>query len=675
MPLKRDLELSASVVHPDGPRTKRRREATASSPAPANNDDTAMADGTLAAGETGKRAEVLSPEEVKEKGLEMWQTIKDAVDKEGRKLSTDFLRQPSKRQYPDYYELIQKPIALEDIKNALDTHHYTTLEAVKKDFDQCFKNAKKYNQKESPIWKDAKTLQKLAGTEYARLTGTGENGKANAVGDEYGEHGNEEGGDKKKAKAPNLTRMLKSRLQKVVEKADDTGRVLSAEFMDLPNKKLWPQYYVEIKRPQCLENIFRKLKRKEYYKAEDFANDVELVFSNAIAFNQDHSELWEDAVTLRDHFRNLMGDLPQPFSLPQYAKPTPPAKLKLKMPSAKKASNIGSSPLPPAAPLPSTSSGSYIAPAQGANGMAPTPAPPMASQMKVMSPVAAHPALPHQPAPAAPSPAARHTPLPPNTLPVAPHTSSAPLNYNNNNTYPHHYSNASFRPPGPIPTGQDFHAPSPAPPANTHIAPAAIPQTLPRSPAPVIDPRRLLRCVTVTTMPRGRPIRLDYRDGVKSWAMRLVQGEKSIHISDVAFMGDEDEEGSQDSAQEEEEPLEVAAPVQSARGRGRGRGRGRPRGRGRGRGGRPPATESDRPVEADTPPVEVEKTPRTLKSRPKQAHPRDNLQVLLNGVLWKESADRSGEWDLELNVGSNVLEVGEKGGVTWKMYLERTAFQ
>lgn len=73
-------------------------------------------------------------------------------------MSVDFLRLPSKRQYPDYYELIKRPIALDDIKRQLDGGAYATFEEVKHDFEQCFKNAKRYNMKESQIWKDAKHL-------------------------------------------------------------------------------------------------------------------------------------------------------------------------------------------------------------------------------------------------------------------------------------------------------------------------------------------------------------------------------------------------------------------------------------------------------------------------------------------------------------------------------------
>lgn len=43
----------------------------------------------------------------------------------------------------------------------------------------------------------------------------------------------------------------------------------------------------------------RRIKRKEYHTAAAFAADVELVFSNAMAFNQDHTLIWEDALALR----------------------------------------------------------------------------------------------------------------------------------------------------------------------------------------------------------------------------------------------------------------------------------------------------------------------------------------------------------------------------------------
>lgn len=68
------------------------------------------------------------------------------------------MRLPSRRQYPDYYLQIKRPIALEDIKSRLEVREYATLDAVRQDFETCFRNAKRYNMKESQIFKDAKFL-------------------------------------------------------------------------------------------------------------------------------------------------------------------------------------------------------------------------------------------------------------------------------------------------------------------------------------------------------------------------------------------------------------------------------------------------------------------------------------------------------------------------------------
>lgn len=68
------------------------------------------------------------------------------------------MRLPSKRQYPDYYALIKRPVALDDIKSKLERREYPSLEDLRQDFDTCFRNAKRYNMKESQIWKDAKFL-------------------------------------------------------------------------------------------------------------------------------------------------------------------------------------------------------------------------------------------------------------------------------------------------------------------------------------------------------------------------------------------------------------------------------------------------------------------------------------------------------------------------------------
>lgn len=148
------------------------------------------------------------------------------------------MRLPSKRHYPDYYRFITNPICLDDIKKKIDEDKYSSLDDVRQDFELCFTNAKRYNMKDSPIWLDAKFLlvstllasspltslvylQKLANKEYTKLTG--KKVKKSNDQDENGEEKVEGDGDddKKKNKPPNMNRLLKTRLQKLVEKTDE----------------------------------------------------------------------------------------------------------------------------------------------------------------------------------------------------------------------------------------------------------------------------------------------------------------------------------------------------------------------------------------------------------------------------------------------------------------------
>ncbi|KAG6879479.1 hypothetical protein C0992_002202 [Termitomyces sp. T32_za158] len=200
---KRELEQLNGAAEIEGPRTKRRRETAAvSTDVEATHSDPITEGGDEIV--SGARKE-----DVYGLGLKMYDTLKDAVNKEGRTLSLVFQRRPSKRQYPDYYQIIQHPIAYEDIKKQLDNGSYKTLEAVKQDFELCFNNAKQYNMKDSEIYKDAKDLLKLVNKTYNKLNPQIDGGE---TGD----------GEGKKSKPPNLARLIKSRLQKLIDKTDDS---------------------------------------------------------------------------------------------------------------------------------------------------------------------------------------------------------------------------------------------------------------------------------------------------------------------------------------------------------------------------------------------------------------------------------------------------------------------
>ncbi|KAG0185397.1 hypothetical protein DFQ28_009395, partial [Apophysomyces sp. BC1034] len=94
----------------------------------------------------------------------LYKAIKEARDTEGDNhlLSTFFQQLPSKRSYPDYYDIIKFPIALNNIKAKIDQNEYPSFAKFKADIDLMVANAKKYNIKESQVFEDAVKIQKLS---------------------------------------------------------------------------------------------------------------------------------------------------------------------------------------------------------------------------------------------------------------------------------------------------------------------------------------------------------------------------------------------------------------------------------------------------------------------------------------------------------------------------------
>ncbi|OCH86654.1 Bromodomain-containing protein [Obba rivulosa] len=688
--------LGGGGIDIDAPRAKRRKEAVSSSPPKDHANGTGAAPSATSEAE-GAAATVTVKEdagEVKEKGLKLWHTVKDAVNKEGRVLSHDFMRLPSKRQYPDYYEIIKRPISLDEIKVQLDAEAYTSLEDVKKDLETCFRNAKRYNIRESQIFKDAKHLHKLAIKEYNKMTGRNEDaGDPDHEGE--GDHAGGSDDEPKKKKGTSMNRLLKTRLQKLVEKTDDEGRVLSHEFMELPNRKLWPLYYKIIKKPQCLEVIFKKLKRKEYHTAADFANDVELVFSNALEFNQEHTEIWNDAVTLKDYFRQLMSDLPEPHTVPAYTS-TPTGRIKFKVPAP--SGHLTASPsIKLAAPTP-TPAATHVAsssqiltlrpPAQASapNGVTqPSPSPGTAKSPAVTSNVP----------PAASPPTAVSSRPSTSSTPAVPPVLTAQSAYTNNKApaattaatagaanysqlayaapFSQHYPNATYHSPGaPAPATTTAAAQSPAVQSPVNNA-AAVPAQTPaasQSPAPSTSQKhRQPKHVLLTTYPLGRRLPLDQSDGVRTWAVRLGAWETAVYVSGVETRGREQDEESGDEEperREEEEEEEEAQPVPEVQEPPKKRGRGRPR--------KHPIEPPPAPV-PEKPPAPAQEAQMQVKKGKGKATQKtpvpEEVQLKLNGVVLKEREDAKGTWVVDVPLGTSVLEVGEKGGVAWKVYMER----
>ncbi|KAJ1924199.1 ATP-dependent DNA helicase Snf21 [Tieghemiomyces parasiticus] len=117
---------------------------------------------------------------------------------DGRLRSDLFIELPSKREYPQYYTVIRRPIAMSQIRKRMRSAYYLSVADFRADFEQMFTNACTFNEEGSWVYVDAQEMKRVmeqaleamcpaaTGGEPAELlewkAGTATNATATAVG-------------------------------------------------------------------------------------------------------------------------------------------------------------------------------------------------------------------------------------------------------------------------------------------------------------------------------------------------------------------------------------------------------------------------------------------------------------------------------------------------------------
>ncbi|CCG83751.1 protein of unknown function [Taphrina deformans PYCC 5710] len=264
-----------------------------------------------------------------------------AYEAEGRKLADVFQELPPKKDLPDYYHVVKKPMALDIVKGRARNGKYHTFTGFLKDLAQIFYNAKLYNVNKSIIYADATTLENFLNTEIAKLHKEDmcteqELPKVGAVPDASDDEEMEDAGSsdaeeadskqpkaelkhensatpgaeegraspsagKKRGRPPRVESPDETRMKNIlrsIRKIQRDGEFLFEPFEKLPDAKDYPDYYIHVKNPMSLALVKKNVKRKVYPAVngiEQFVADVKTIFTNAQFFNEDKSEIHKDA--------------------------------------------------------------------------------------------------------------------------------------------------------------------------------------------------------------------------------------------------------------------------------------------------------------------------------------------------------------------------------------------
>ncbi|KAF8756493.1 Bromo adjacent homology domain [Rhizoctonia solani] len=84
------------------------------------------------------------------------------------------------------------------------------------------------------------------------------------------------------------------------------SRSIAEMFKELPDRATWAEYYRVIPEPRSLHGIREKLGKGKYKSPEDLHSDLELVFANAIHFNEETSVISNDARTLQPYVQGVL---------------------------------------------------------------------------------------------------------------------------------------------------------------------------------------------------------------------------------------------------------------------------------------------------------------------------------------------------------------------------------
>lgn len=96
------------------------------------------------------------------------------TDSDSRVLSEPFMKLPSRRELPDYYDVIKKPLDIKKIMTRIEEGKYQDFDDLERDFMQLCKNAQLYNEEASLIHEDSIVLQSVFTEARQRLQQEGE---------------------------------------------------------------------------------------------------------------------------------------------------------------------------------------------------------------------------------------------------------------------------------------------------------------------------------------------------------------------------------------------------------------------------------------------------------------------------------------------------------------------
>ncbi|KAI8897607.1 Bromodomain-containing protein [Globomyces pollinis-pini] len=201
-------------------------------------------------------------------------SIAEFEDKSGRIVAEMFQELPSKRDYPDYYDFIETPVAIETIQAKIDNDEYKSIDQFKKDFNIMVENAMTYNRKGSAIYKDAQTLTQLLDVTIQNY-----------------------------ATSQKIYDQCIDIVDRISATKNVNGNSITEYFNNVPSN---PDYLIKIQNPILFSYIKQNVNARKYTDMLDFENDLNQVIENAKLYYTPDTQEYKDALQILNVFTECM---------------------------------------------------------------------------------------------------------------------------------------------------------------------------------------------------------------------------------------------------------------------------------------------------------------------------------------------------------------------------------
>ncbi|KAM7006553.1 polybromo 1, like isoform 2-T2 [Tautogolabrus adspersus] len=239
--------------------------------------------------------------------FQLYEAVRGARNNQGQVFSEPFQQLPSRREYPDYYQQIKQPVALQQIRAKMKNGEYESVEQMDADLNLMFENAKRYNMPNSSIYKRAFRLQQIMQAKKRELLRRD---------DEDGDSilSSDAGSIKRKSHKKNVKKNRMKALYAAVNEVKEAGtnRRLCELFMVKPSKKDYPDYYKVILEPMDLKTIEHNIRIERYTSEDALMDDMKLMFRNARHYNEEGSQVYNDADILEKILKDKRKELGPP---------------------------------------------------------------------------------------------------------------------------------------------------------------------------------------------------------------------------------------------------------------------------------------------------------------------------------------------------------------------------